>query len=181
MGLLLAEDARKIELTAESRSDIAVDFRTVETSIPFEAPIPLEIFETEYKKIMEGDYLPVLKDWAEQYLDFLKSGQNRRQMHKTIVQAARIGHVGLAFIPGEMFNASGIKIKRALKNRNVMVAGFSNDLSVGYLPSEDEYEKGGGEVDSEWKYYGLLRPSPECERIIVDTAVRLLQEMFGET
>ena len=81
------------------------------------------------------------------------------------------------FVPG-LRPALLIYIKKAMEPEKIIVAAYSNDISVGYLPPAEEYPKGKYEVERAWKFFGLLQPKPEAEQIVEDTSVKLLQSLF---
>lgn len=57
----------------------------------------------------------------------------------------RLGDLGLAALPGELFSSLGENIKKESPFTHTMIAGYSNGY-IGYIPSRKAYEQGGYEV-----------------------------------
>jgi len=76
-------------------------------------------------------------------------------------------------LPGEVFVAYQHQIKACSPFANTFVLAYTNG-NIGYVPTEDAFPQGGYEVDSAIKFYGTTMLTPECERIIVESACRLL-------
>jgi len=58
----------------------------------------------------------------------------------------QIGEVKLFAFPGELFARLGIQLRENVGRKNTIVIGYANDF-WGYLPSLQDYEQGGYEVD----------------------------------
>ena len=91
-----------------------------------------------------------------------------------LMQAVRIGDAVLLFLPGEVFAEIGLAIKKHCPTERLFVAAYSNNCEVGYIPTAAAFAEGGYEVDSAPYYYGVFRLSPQCERIVVDAARKLI-------
>src|SRR5262249_23771203 len=63
----------------------------------------------------------------------------------TVVQALRIGDLGICALPGEPFAQTGLNIKAKSAFKNTMMIGMANDYA-GYVPTEDQHELGGYET-----------------------------------
>jgi neutral ceramidase len=63
----------------------------------------------------------------------------------TIVQAFRIGELGVCALPGEPFAQTGLNIKAKSPFKNTMMIGMANDYA-GYLPTEEQHALGGYET-----------------------------------
>jgi hypothetical protein len=64
---------------------------------------------------------------------------------KTLVQAFRIGDLGLCALPGEPFCQTGLDIKVQSPFKPTMLVGMANDYA-GYLPTEEQHALGGYET-----------------------------------
>jgi hypothetical protein len=64
---------------------------------------------------------------------------------KTLVQAFRIGDLGLCALPGEPFCQTGLDIKAHSPFKPTMLVGMANDYA-GYLPTEEQHALGGYET-----------------------------------
>jgi neutral ceramidase len=84
------------------------------------------------------------------------------------VQAISFGRsVTLVALGGEVLVGYDLRIKREFAGRNVIVAGYSNDV-MGYIPTLADAKKGGYEVVESMHYYGL--PGPWAD----DTETRIM-------
>jgi hypothetical protein len=63
----------------------------------------------------------------------------------TWLQAIRIGPVALVGIPGEMFTALGLQIKRQSPFKETVVVELANDW-IGYIPDAEGHRLGGYQV-----------------------------------
>ena len=63
----------------------------------------------------------------------------------TIVQALRVGDLGICALPGEPFAQTGLNIKAKSPFKNTMMIGMANDYA-GYLPTEEQHALGGYET-----------------------------------
>lgn len=84
------------------------------------------------------------------------------------VQALRLG-AGLTVLglPGEPFTATGQRIRAATAD-TVLVAGYANQ-AAGYLPTEDEFARGGYEV-------GCSTHAPGTVERLTDAAIALIRD-----
>jgi len=93
------------------------------------------------------------------------------ESRETPVSAARIGPLGIASNPGELFVEWGIDIKRRSSFRHTIVCELVND-SIGYEPTAAAFENGGYET-----LVGVNFVTLEGIEELVDTAVALLDEL----
>ena len=91
----------------------------------------------------------------------------------TLIQAWRVGEVGFASLPGELFVEWGLKIKADSPFPWTYPVELGGDY-LGYLVTHDAWEGGG--------YESLIarsaRPSPEGVAAMADVALRLLGELW---
>lgn len=116
--------------------------------------------------------------WAELALAKLAEGSASPTV-TCYQQALRIGDTVIATAPGEVFSEIAIAVKEGspVDRRHTLFAGYTNGV-VSYLPTADEYQYGGYEVDYCHRGYGLLEQvAPATEQIIVDTALDLLRDV----
>lgn len=115
-------------------------------------------------------------EWAESLWAAVSAG-NVAEYAEVLVQAARVGDAVLVALPGEAFAEIGLAIKSGVEAEHVFVVAYANNCEVGYVPTARAFEEGGYEVDSAPYYYGLFQLSPECERTLVDAAIRAAQRV----
>jgi hypothetical protein len=109
--------------------------------------------------------------WAEDYLAAARAdGCPAVRMD---VQALRIGDLALVATGAETFIEIGQEIQRRSPFPRVVALGYSNGC-FGYLPTAKAFPLGGYEVDAAFKYYGTLMVTPDCERLTLEAAERVL-------
>ncbi len=93
------------------------------------------------------------------------------------VQALRLGDVGIAAAPAELFVEIGLEIKRRSPFAATLALGYANGC-IGYIPVAAAYPEGGYEVDRAHKGYGQLAAvAPTAAALVVDSAVELLSQL----
>lgn len=176
-GRKMTGEAQRALAAAAPISGGSLDFRTQRVLMTFLAPYSLEEFRRRYPEFLRrGHYM---QQWAERYMRYLEDGGDLRESRDTVVQAVRIGDVGVAIMPGEVLHLTAELIRKQFPGRKLLVGAYSNDTSVGYLPHADEYPFGGYEVDDAWKYYDTLRTTPDMEKHVREAAVELLRDLLG--
>ena len=109
----------------------------------------------------------------------LRSGSPRTAVEGTI-GAVRIGDGVIATGPGEIFTEIGLAVKERSPADVTLYAGYTNG-NLSYFPIASEYPLGGYEPSYGNKSYGLpAQVTPEADRILVQTAVELIGELFGD-
>jgi len=88
---------------------------------------------------------------------------------ETLVQALRIGEVGLVGLPGEIFVEIGLAIKQRSPFARTLVGELAND-NLGYVPSDRAFDEGSYEV-----YTSAVPPGTGA--LLADTAVGLLERL----
>ncbi|MHB8901277.1 MAG: neutral/alkaline non-lysosomal ceramidase N-terminal domain-containing protein [Thermoguttaceae bacterium] len=112
------------------------------------------------------DRFPHERNYAEKAIQQLESPN----VVKVPLQAVRIGDLGIAAIPFEVFSEIGLE----LKARNSLRPSFTIELAnggYGYLPTPEQHKLGGYET-----WLGTNKVEVQASTKIVDT----LLEMFGE-
>jgi hypothetical protein len=90
----------------------------------------------------------------------------------TLVQAFRIGDVGLCALPGEPFCQTGLDIKAHSPFKPTMLVGMANDYA-GYLPTEEQHALGGYET---WRAKSSFL-EVKAATVIQATAMELLTSL----
>ena len=83
------------------------------------------------------------REWLEAHTTIELSQRPLEQ--ETLIQALRIGEVGLVGLPGEMFVEIGLEIKQRSPFRQTLVGELANDW-LGYIPTPRAFEEGSYEV-----------------------------------
>jgi hypothetical protein len=96
------------------------------------------------------------------------------------IGAVRIGDGVIATGPGEVFTEIGLAVKERSPADVTLYAGYTNG-AVSYFPIASEYGLGGYEPAYGNKTYGLpAQVDPVADRILVETATRLVRSLFPE-
>ena len=118
-------------------------------------------------------------NWARRAEREIHSGNPRRSARGSI-HAVRIGDGVIVTAPGEIFTEIGLAVKERSPADVTLYAGYTNGC-ISYFPTAQEYPLGGYEPSYGNKTYGLpAQVTPECEQILIDTAVDLVCSLFPE-
>ena len=86
------------------------------------------------------------------------------------VQALRIGDLAIVAMAGEPFAEIGAAVRKASPFAFTMFCGYSDGVGGDYMPTDDEYQHGGYEVER--TLYG-----PGAADRVVAAATRLLESL----
>jgi hypothetical protein len=174
-GKKMADEALRALAAAKPLPSPTVNYESKRVVMTFTAPVPLDEMRANYSKYFRGAHYMQL--WAERYLRYLEDGGDLRQSRDTVVKALSVGGLSFAFLPGEILHLTSVLIRKEFPGRKLIVSGYSNDTSMGYLPHAEEFPLGKYEVDDAWKYYDTLRTTPQMEKDVRETAIALLREL----
>ena len=91
------------------------------------------------------------------------------------VQVVIIGELAIVGVGAEAFTRTALALKAEHPDRIVITAGYAND-AVGYIPPAEEFERGGYEIDSAYRFYGMPESfSPEAEVIVRQTVTDIFE------
>jgi hypothetical protein len=83
--------------------------------------------------------------------------------------------VRIVALPGEIFAATALRIRRELDGPTVTIAYA--DGVPGYFPPADEYAHGGYEVEDAHRFYGMASAfAPGCAERLADAAIALARD-----
>lgn len=85
------------------------------------------------------------------------------------LSAGRIGSIGLAFLPYEMFDTNGLQVRKASEFDMTLVISCANGR-YNYFPSRSAFEHGCYEAD-------MCKFAPGIAEVAADTAVELLNKL----
>ena len=106
-----------------------------------------------------------------------KGGQPRRREFE--IQGIRLGDMVFLGFEGEMFVRYQRDIERESPFHPTIVCGLANGC-VGYLPTADEYPRGGYEIDQAYKVYGEAQMFvPESEQVVRSGVGEVLRALKG--
>lgn len=113
--------------------------------------------------------------WAARILELAEAGATG--LTRTCeVQAIRIGDFGLVGLPGEVFVEYALNIDKAPGYAETATMAYANG-NIGYVPNAAAYPEGGYEIHSAIMFYGDTMLAPECEQVILDSALGLLRKL----
>ena len=172
----------KLRLVAD---DVAREVLRVRATIPHRDWVELRAAQTELAlKTRRPD--AELVAWARQvlarpattspvhrheraYAERTLAAANWPESLSVILQAVRIGELGIAAVPFEMFTETGLEIKAKSPFRETFTIELANG-GYGYLPTPEQHEVGGYET-----WLGTNRVEREASRKIVIA----VQELFA--
>jgi hypothetical protein len=118
-------------------------------------------------------------NWARRTEQEIHGGAPRTYAEGS-AHAIRIGDGVIVTGPGEIFSEIGLAVKERSPAEVTLYAGYTNGC-VSYFPTASEYPRGGYEPSYGNKTYGLpAQVAPECDRLLVETGVDLVQSLFPE-
>jgi len=186
-GSLLGKEVLRVMDSISPTETDTLTFHSEPVMIPFKVPATEEELQSRIQDLLSDEnlYSDVWKytdyQWAISLVKKLRDGNEKLAEYMELpVQCMEIDGCLLAVLPGEVFSATGLKIKESLGQENIMVVGYANDNSIGYLAPIDMYKEGGYEVENAFKFYGLLQPSPRAEEQIRNSAINLLRKCAVE-
>ncbi|NKB70785.1 MAG: hypothetical protein GKR89_27255 [Candidatus Latescibacteria bacterium] len=114
-------------------------------------------------------------EWTRAMLELARNGvQNQIQAFE--VQGLRLGGVRLVGMEGEIFSRYQLDLENQVQEP-VILCGYANGC-IGYVPTANEYERGGYEVDAAYKVYPSVQMiAPSSEAIIRAASAQVLETL----
>lgn len=109
--------------------------------------------------------------WSNSYAHWALELRDRPATERIVVQAVRIGTLGITAIPGEPFVEIGLELKRRSPLRPAFTIGLANGYS-GYIPTPAQHELGGYET-----WLGSCTLDTNASVVITDTLLDMLGEL----
>jgi len=135
-----------------------------------EVPVPRRDFgEGQEKRIADSGWPEELQKYFLLSLEALRKEGKKEDL--TVLQAWRIGEVGFASLPGELFVEWGLKIKRESPFDWTYPVELGGD-SLGYLVTEKAWNEGGYEPLGKTSYQGVA--------MMVENALQMLRRLKEE-
>ena len=144
------------------------------------------------KKMADSDYWAQLIPraqlaWAEEMHELARSGA-RGLVQPFAIQGIRVGSLVFIGFEGEMFVRYQLDLERDSPHQPTLVCGYANGC-IGYVPTADEYERGGYEVGTPYDfnttagteaykvYPSVQMIAPESDEIIRRAALSVLDRL----
>jgi hypothetical protein len=109
-------------------------------------------------------------EWAEEMLALVRRGEGGNRVQPFEIHGLALGEWVLLGMEGEIF----ARYQLDLEAESLMLCGFANGC-IGYVPTADEYPRGGYEVDDAYKVYPSVQMiAPESEVLIRERAGELV-------
>ena len=157
---------------ASFTDDVLIGSALAELTLqPRPAPTEDDVARADEIEARVADGKPVLMGERSFARRVRRMAEDPPEPRDTVVQALRIGDLGVASAPGEFFVELGLAIKQRSPFGQTLVVELGND-SVGYIPTARAFEEGAYEPESS-SY------TPGFGEEIVDTAVGLLESLHG--
>ena len=110
--------------------------------------------------------------WARELLSLADDAPKAQPF---AVHGIRIGDLRLLGLEGEIFARYQIDLEAS--QPRVWLCGYTGGC-IGYIPTADEYPRGGYEIDDAYKVYpSVLMVAPESEGLVVEAMDRILKSL----
>jgi neutral ceramidase len=142
-----------------------------------ELPLAPPPSRAEFEKRLKDKNVFIQKH-ARRHLDMLDRGEKLATSYPCPVQVWQFGKdLTLAALGGEVVVDYALRLKRELKDGNLWMAAYANDVFA-YVPSARILLEGGYEADFSMIYYGLPgRFAPEVEEVLVRKVHALVKQV----
>ena len=152
----------------EFADEVSLDARVEQA--PFKARTATAEQLARAREVYAGGARPDDREWVyAREVVLLSGGPSEWQVP---IQALRIGGLGVAALPGEVFCEVGLGIKEQSPFERTMVVGIANG-SIGYVPTDQALDEGSYETT----LCRHVRAPEGTATLWTNTAVRLLGEM----
>ena len=114
-------------------------------------------------------------EWAEALCKWVRDGAGRVRVQPFEMQALALGELVLLGVEGELFARYQLDLETAYGP--AVLCGFANGC-IGYVPTADEYARGGYEIDLAYKFYPSVQMiAPTSESLIRQRAAALIAKV----
>ena len=141
---LIAERVFETHQSLEFRSDVSVAAAQTELTLATRRPTP-ELLQWARDTLAKPEDAPRWQRTERHYANRVLSLEEAPETVTIILQAFRIGDVGITAIPFETFTETGLAIKEASPLQPTFNIELANG-SYGYLPTPPQHELGGYET-----------------------------------
>lgn len=114
-------------------------------------------------------------EWAVAMCKWAQAGAERARVQSFEMQALALGELVLLGMEGEIFARYQLDLEAA--HGPAVLCGFANGC-IGYVPTADEYARGGYEIDQAYKVYPSVQMiAPASEALIRQRAAALIAKV----
>ena len=165
----LADSAMEVYKQAKYSSVVPVRIEERELPIRFRKPTPAQM-ERARQFLAEPDEKK-LPQRAKPYAEFLLALDMKPEFADVKLQTIRIGNLGIAAIPCEVFSEIGLEIKAKSPFETTFTIELANG-HYGYLPTPEQHELGGYET-----WMGTNQLEKNASRKMVAALVEMFARM----
>jgi neutral ceramidase len=186
-GKMIGREAAAVCASLSTREDVTVTVKTERVSLPVkDLPSARDLeLEKEIRSREANDYgtrglihkredALVKAEWAREALEVVTAGNQQSHLEMEMGVLA-IGDTAVVTLPGELFTEIGMNIKSRSPFRTTIISELTNG-SLCYIPTASAFDRGGYETEFSAKVYGLYMLTREAQRIVEETAWKLLAE-----
>ncbi len=166
----VAEGVLASMASLEYRDDVQLDTRQASLELGRRLPTPAEVARAE--TILADTQDMPLRTREQIYARETILMKDLPPTKETIVQAIRIGDLGIGTSPCETFVETGLAVKAASPFKPTFVISLANDYA-GYLPTAEHHRLGGYET---WRARSSYL-TPDAEAIVRGRLIELLNEL----
>ncbi len=114
-------------------------------------------------------------EWAVAMRKWVQAGAECARVQSFEMQALALGELVLLGMEGELFARCQLDLEAA--HEPAVLCGFANGC-IGYVPTADEYARGGYEIDLAYKFYPSVQMiAPASESLIRQRAAALIAKV----
>ena len=114
-------------------------------------------------------------EWAVAMCKWVQAGADRARVQPFEIQALALGELVLLGMEGEIFARYQLDLEAV--HGPAVLCGFANGC-IGYVPTADEYARGGYEIDQAYKVYPSVQMiAPASEVLIRQRAAALIAKV----
>ena len=114
-------------------------------------------------------------EWAVAMHKWVRTGAEHTRVQSFEMQALALGELVLLGMEGELFARYQLDLEAA--HGPAVLCGFANGC-IGYVPTADEYVRGGYEIDLAYKFYPSVQMiAPASESLIRERAAALMAKV----
>ena len=114
-------------------------------------------------------------EWAAARCKWVRAGAGCARVQPFEMQALAFGELVLLGVEGELFARYQLDLEAA--HGPAVLCGFANGC-IGYVPTADEYARGGYEIDQAYKFYPTVQMiAPASESLIRQRAAALIAKV----
>ena len=114
-------------------------------------------------------------EWAVAMHKWVRTGAEHTRVQSFEMQALALGELVLLGMEGELFARYQLDLEAA--HGPAVLCGFANGC-IGYVPTADEYARGGYEIDLAYKFYPSVQMiAPTSESLIRQRAAALIAKV----